>query len=410
MGNPKGNKRKNQQRKNGNRQTANLSRRGRNVHSSVSIDRVYRERRGNKGYSSDTAAVYAQVQRAEVGERPILQPVGVQLQTETGAKLGQAGVCPATGITTDHRTRVTVTIGAQASGANWGFLLIKQDMTGPGGQTWPVSTPMNTTASQIDMMYTTGAFTSTTLDFTTINLATTGITGVMGADTAVQAPFTVAAITSNAYGSHQYACLGQTISLAANRSSVTSRKGQIAVKHCKTVLAPGVLSPTALDNDLRAEIFDAADLTPDSQFKTHRPTWACGRWNSLPKSTNYRGWLGTGAIPTSLAAGYTLIIATGNAGDEYVFEIDTAMAWAGDQIPVDIQMCYSFNAYSEVSCGRTAATRGTSTTTNEDAAQDGRIAHREMEKSAAARVPEFIMDKLMNEGSKLFSRAVSAVL
>lgn len=405
----KGNRRKNNNktRNANNNRNANVGNRGRNVNASMSIDRVYRERKGNKAYSSNTSAVYNQVQRCVVGPKPILRPVEPQIVDGDAAVYAHQPIksLPGMGMVTEHRTRVTCTIGVQG----FGFVLIKWDRTGPGGGVLPQGQGQLSMARVVDCLYTTSLYDSPSQAFATFQ-ASLGVTGIAGVDTCVQSPYTTEQIVQNHVGSHMYACLGQTISLAANRSSVTSRKGQIAVKHCRTTLYPDVLSATALDSDVRADIFDAADLTETSAFKTHRPTTGCGIFTATKRTTTPYFWGGAGYITEEYPSGYTVIACSGTAGDEYVFEVDTAIAWSGTQVPLETSLCYSNSAYSEVSCARTQSTRGTSTTNDSTAQASAREAHAVMERESVQSIPEFLLSELMGAGSKMFSRAIASVL
>jgi hypothetical protein len=394
---------------------ANFGNRGRNVPTRARVGgdvaNIYRKRHGNRAYSRNAAGVLDQVQYA--GESSTAEAIcrpGVTKLSSVGAAVYTPIVEPESGYCTYNERRLTVGVGS----AGWGFAMVRWYLTGPSGGEMSAGGIMNTTVESADCIYTTTAFASASLDFEAVGLGLAGIPGVAATDTVVDGVATRTEIKdfpTTEYGSYLYACLGQKISLAANKTNVADRGGQIAVLQRKGAI-PTVMTGSILDNNTRAQVFDASNLTSESEFTTTRPALACGQW-ILPfvGDSEFEGWgSAAGTLTNHDHSGYTMIVVQGSDGDEFVFDVQTRMAWGGSHIPPQQNHCNDDQAYSVVSCGRATGTRSTHTQTESDKSVSNRETHRAMEKSASSRVPEFLMDGLLNIGSKMLKRVVELAI
>ncbi len=393
--------------------TASVGTRGPPSHASSELNRFHRERLGNKAYSRNAQRVLKQATHAESDGTAIVQPGFMWYHHTDGQLLTSRIRSPASGIVDRSKQRITVTVGTSGIG----FMLIRWDLTGPSQQSFAVGTSQILPTNVCDVLYTTGAYAGSNINFGTLNMSV-GLAGVAGMCSTVNTMQTFSNMNNGVTGERSWACLGQTITLDANRSAVMDRSGSISVVHIKSVL-PTTVDQGVLDANPRAMVYDAADLTEENQFITSRPTDALGRFIT-PAGGAAGNVYGFGNIAGALTsadgyeaakrAGFTLIYVSSAANDQFVFEVDTLIAWGGTKIPMQVDFCPDPEAYSVVRCGRTQASEGTNSATVENRSERGRRIHRTMMKAAESFVPNYITDSLMNVGGKLLDNVLKLVI
>lgn len=396
--------RKNRNRANGRRKNpAALGDRGRNVQPRVSVNDVRRISTHGKAYSKNASRVHSQITKCTVNAEPVLASADLSFIDASGHAATIRTAVPSRGITGYTRNRVTVTIGLNG----FGFLIQRHDATGWGG----IPTNAGTAINQAnDCAYTTNTFSGTAFDTISWN-PTAGHVGIASISSTIQCPYSDAA--GKYTGDLLVAVLGQKWSLAANKSSVTSRQGAITVVNHMGVLNAELTADT-YNTSPRARTFDAADLTPDSAFTNYRPPFACGKW--ITWQNDHAGYVtspfGSGASGAVQArkSGWTVITCTGNPGDMYVFEVETAMVYGGNDVPPQIPFCYDAPAYSVVACGIARGTESSSTVTDESGSRVGQVVHRDMERASTAFIPDYVHESLWDVGGKLFKRVLDGLM
>lgn len=391
-------------RKNGGRNIATIGNRGPSGHAYAAINAArMSDHKGRHGFSQNADRVRVQTTRAEFCGEAILQPDTPREYSDTSGNCAPISMPHySRGLYFTASRRVVVSMGS----SGFGFLIVRHDLTGSPGEGGSLVAGAIGSNFYADIMASSG-YSGTT--FPALFNPDVSDSTVFITSSCNLGPMDVPDMLAAAAGSYCYSCTGQVIKLAANRSSVTSRKGSIVANHFPQ-LPKTDMSIDSFQLLPRANDFDAADLTEDSQFMIKRPPLWCGKTTVLRPTVapaNARPWgTGGGAMSSQSKQGWTVLLMTGNPNDEYVFEIETSVVYSGLLVPIQLPICYDMDAYVVVACALAKATRGSSTTTEADASKVGREVHRDMERVTTSFVPEYIHDTLFSVGGKMLQRAI----